>query len=289
MTTATLHEKRDGGVPGAGWPEDQGPEEQGPEIEWPEDEWPEDEWQVRVDLAACYRLAAHFGWDDILATHISARVPNEPGGGEAGVFLINPFGLRFDEITASSLLRIDLAGNQLDDSPFRVNPAGFTIHSAVHEVRHDAGCVMHLHTIDGMAVSALEEGLLPLNQTAMFPAADLAYHDFEGVALDLAERARVQADLGSANYLMLRNHGTLTVGRTVADAFMRMYFLERACSAQVRTLGMGRPFRLVPEGALARTQTKADQGPDDGMGGYPALAWPALLRLMDRHSPGYDA
>ena len=250
----------------------------------------EAEWRVRVDLAACYRLVAHYGWDDILATHISARVPGETGvPGAEGVFLINPFGLRFDEITASSLLRIDLAGNQLDDSTYRANPAGFTIHSAVHEVRHDAGCVMHLHTIDGMAVSALEEGLLPLNQTAMFPAADVAYHDFEGVALDLAERARVQVDLGSANYLILRNHGTLTVGRTVAEAFMRMYFLERACAAQVRTLAMGRPYRLVPPEALARTEASEDGGKDGGMGGYPALAWPALLRLVDRHSPGYDS
>lgn len=198
----------------------------------------EAEWNQRINLAACYRLVALFGWDDLVDTHISARVP-----GPEHHFLINPYGLLFEEITASSLVKVDLQGNQLTRSEYSINPAGFTIHSAIHEAREDAICVLHLHTLDGTAVSSCEEGLSPLNQTAQFVTHDLAYHDYEGVALDHNERPRLQHDLGNKNHLILRNHGTLTVGRSVASAFERMYHLERACSMQVRTRMLGRPIR----------------------------------------------
>lgn len=237
----------------------------------------EAEWAVRVDLAACYRLVSLFGWDDILATHISARIP-----GREDLFLINPFGLTFEEITASSLLRVDREGQVVDQSAYGANPAGFTIHSAVHEVRHDAGCVIHLHTLDGMAVSATSVGLLPLNQTAMLVSSDTAYHDFEGVALDLGERARIQRDLGKHHYLILRNHGTLAIGATVAEAFIRIYMLERACAAQVRTLSMGTMLHSASDESIDRTGAIGQS-----MEGYGALAWPALLRRLDRKLPGY--
>src|SRR2546421_11248215 len=188
-----------------------------------------EEWAVRTDLAAAYRAVALYGWDDLVDTHISARVP-----GPDHHFLINPYGLMFDEITASSLVKVDLDGNQLTKSEYSINPAGFTIHSAIHEVREDAGCVLHLHTLDGTAVSSSLEGLLPLNQTAQFVTHDLAYHDYEGVALDHDERPRLQKDLGSKNHMLLRNHGTLTVGPSVPSPFERMYHLERACTMHVR-------------------------------------------------------
>lgn len=237
---------------------------------------------IRVDLAACYRLVALHGWDDLIFTHISARVP-----GPEHHFLINPYGLMFEEITASSLVKIDMNGAVVGTSPYPVNPAGFTIHSAVHEVREDAGCVMHLHTPDGTAVSTSKEGLLPLNQTAQLVLPDLAYHDYEGVALDHDERPRLQRDLGAKNIMLLHNHGTLTVGRTCAEAFLRMYFLERACAMQVRTRMLGgadadhptAPDVIEKNAALARS------------GGLSVLAqrlvWPALLRKLDRANPGY--
>lgn len=237
------------------------------------------EWQVRVDLAACYRLVALNGWDDFIATHISARVP-----GTHDEFLINRLGLTFDEITASNLVRIDADGVVTDGSDARVNPAGFTIHSAVHQVREDAGCVIHLHTMDGMAVSALEEGLLPLNQTAMLAASDIAFHDYEGVALDLDERGRLQRDLGDHNMMLLRNHGTLVLGQSVGEAYTRIYTLERACTVQVRTLGMGRPLRQADPAVIERT---GEMGRD--FSGYAAVAWPAGLRRAHRYSPGFDA
>jgi ribulose-5-phosphate 4-epimerase/fuculose-1-phosphate aldolase len=240
---------------------------------------PEAEWRTRVDLAACYRLVALNGWDDILATHISARVP-----GKRDEFLINPFGLTFEEITASDLVRIDVDGNALSETPYQVNPAGFTIHSAIHMARHDAECVLHLHTLDGMAVSAMADGLLPLNQTSMFAYGDVAYHDFEGVALDLDERERLQRDLADKHYMILRNHGTLVAAATVPEAFIRMYFLERACTSQVRTLSGG---RAVYEPSLDAQEKTAVVG--TRAGGYAKLAWPALLRRLDRQSPGYEA
>ena len=238
--------------------------------------------EIRVDLAACYRLVALYGWDDLVFTHISARVP-----GPEHHFLINPYGLMFEEITASSLVKIDLKGEKVGASPYPVNPAGFTIHSAVHEAREDAGCVMHLHTPDGTAVSTSQERLLPLNQTAQLVLPDLAYHDYEGVALDLAERPRLQRDLGEKNIMLLHNHGTLTVGKNCAEAFLRMYFLERACTMQVRTRTLGSvesdhptaPDVIEKNAALARS------------GGLDAVArqlvWPALLRKLDRVDRGY--
>ena len=239
---------------------------------------------IRVDLAACYRLVALYGWDDLIFTHISARAP-----GADHHFLINPYGMMFEEITASSLVKIDLNGVAVGTSAYPVNPAGFTIHSAVHEVREDAGCVMHRHTPDGTAVSTSSEGLLPLNQTAQLVIPDLAYHDYEGVALDLDERPRLQRDLGAKNIMLLHNHGTLAVGRTCAEAFLRMYFLERACTMQVRTRMLGgatADHPTAPE-VIEKNATLALSG------GLPKLAeklvWPALLRKLDRIDPGFRA
>lgn len=235
---------------------------------------------IRIDLAACYRLVALHGWDDLIFTHISARVP-----GPEHHFLINPYGMTFDEITASSLVKIGLDGNPIGQSKYPVNPAGFTIHSAVHEVREDAGCVMHLHTLDGTAVATSVGGLQPLNQTAQLVIGDLAYHDYEGVALDLAERPRLQQDLGTKNLMLLRNHGTLAVGPTCAAAFMRMYYLERACSMQVRTRILGRDDYKTQQSVIDKNVAlgRAD--------GFPMLAdkllWPALLRKLDRLDPSY--
>lgn len=233
--------------------------------------------ELRRDLAAAYRLVALFGWDDLVATHISVRLP------EPNAFLINPFGMLFDEIRPADLVKVDLDGAVLSPTPWKVNHAGFVIHSAIHAARHDALCAVHLHTLDGVAVSTLEAGLLPLNQTAMLVASDLAFHEYEGVASNLDERARLVADLGDKNAMFLRNHGTLAVGRTVAEAFTTMYHLETACSIQVRALGMGRPLHPVAPEVIA---TVARFGP---MGGLEMVArdlvWPALLRKLDRLDP----
>ena len=242
---------------------------------------PAAEWEQRINLAACYRLVALYGWDDLVDTHISARVP----GGDHH-FLINPYGLMFDEITASSLVKVDLHGNQLSESEYSINPAGFTIHSAIHEVREDAICVLHLHTIDGTAVSSCTDGLLPLNQTAQFVTHDLAYHDYEGVALDHDERPRLQKDLGNKNHMLLRNHGTLTVGGSVASAFERMYHLERACSMQVRTRALGTPVYPVEQIAVDRN-TELLSNRDRAELRSTALVWPPLLRKLDRLDPSY--
>lgn len=236
--------------------------------------------EVRRDLAAAYRLAAIFGWDDLVATHLSARVPGKE------TFLINPFGMLFEEITPASLVEIDLDGQIVSKSDWAVNRAGFVVHSAVHAARPDAACVMHLHTCDGVAVSALEEGLLPLNQTAMLIADDIAFHDYEGVALELGERERLAADLGRKGLMLLRNHGTLALGPTIADTFTSMYFLEWACTVQVRTLGMGRP--LHGAGAEVAAKVAAMRGPG-GSALARDLVWPALLRKLDRAAPGWDA
>ena len=191
-----------------------------------------EERQTRIDLAACYRLCAFEGWDDLIYTHISASVPGEPHH-----YLINPFGYQFDEITASSLVKIDMDCNKLDaDNPYPVNPAGFVIHSAVHEARPDAECVLHTHTRAGVAVSAQKQGVLPISQQSTFVLASLAYHDYEGVAIRDDEKTRLQKDLGEANFLMLRNHGLLTVGKTIADAFLSMYTFENTCRIQVDAL-----------------------------------------------------
>jgi ribulose-5-phosphate 4-epimerase/fuculose-1-phosphate aldolase len=241
-----------------------------------------EEWQTRVDLAAAYRLVALFKWDDLVFTHISARVP-----GRHDEFLINPYGLMFDEMTASSLVRIDLQGNKLDESPFPVNPAGFTIHSAVHSARHDAQCVLHVHALNGIAVSAQEGGVLPLSQQSIFVLSDLAYHGYEGVALRDDEKPRLVADLGDKTFLMLRNHGLLTVGATIPDAFLAMYLFETVCTIQVRAQSGGGPLTRVDPRIIdgAKSQMKAATA---GQGGG-ALAWPGLLRRLDRVNPGYDA
>lgn len=239
-----------------------------------------EEWAVRVDLAAAYRLVAHYGWDDLIFTHLTARVP-----GPEHHFLINPYGLLFEEITASSLVKVNLQGDKVDHSPHPINPAGFTIHSAVHEVRRDAGCVMHLHTVDGSAVSAMKGGLRALTQGAMLVHSDLAYHEYEGIALDADERPRLQADLGQHCAMLLYNHGTLTVGQTVAEAFMRMYALERACSMQVRILAGGEPH-LPPEGVAAKVAAQVAV-PEYGEVVVRRLAWPALRRMLDRRDPSY--
>jgi ribulose-5-phosphate 4-epimerase/fuculose-1-phosphate aldolase len=238
------------------------------------------EWAQRVNLAACYRLIAHYGWDDLVDTHISARVP-----GPEHHFLINPYGLMFDEITASSLVKVDLDGNQLTKSQYSINPAGFTIHSAIHEVREDAGCVLHLHTPDGTAVSSCTEGLLPLNQTAQLVTYDLAYHDYEGIALDHDERPRLQKDLGTKNHMLLRNHGTLTVGRSVASAFERMFHLERACTMQVRTRMLGPTYPV--DQAVVDKNSALLSNPERQELRSTTLVWPPLLRKLDRLDPSY--
>jgi ribulose-5-phosphate 4-epimerase/fuculose-1-phosphate aldolase len=234
------------------------------------------EWAARVDLAACYRIIALYEWDDLIGTHISARVP-----GEDDVFLINSFGLMFDEITASNLVRVNLAGDVLERNKSNVNPAGFTIHSAVYAARPDVNAVIHLHTLDGMAVSTSASGLLPLTQTAMTVSGRVAYHDFEGVALDLDERERLQEHLGQNEVMILRHHGTLAVGETMSTAFARIYQLERACTAQVRALATRSDLAPVDPAAVARTATS------DGLVTYGRFAWPAVRRKLERLDPSY--
>ncbi len=234
-----------------------------------------EEWQTRVDLAAAYRLVAAFKWDDLVFTHLSARVPDQEGQ-----FLINPYGLLFDEISASSLVKVDIHGNKLDDCAFDVNPAGFTIHSAIHSARHDAHCVMHTHTLNGIAVSAQKGGVLPLSQQSIFVLSSLGYHAYEGVALRDDEKPRLVADLGSCNFLMLRNHGLLTVGGTIADAFLAMYLFETVCTIQVRAMAGGSALIHVDPRIIDSAAQQARQA-TRGVGGG-ALTWPGLLRRLDR-------
>ncbi len=237
------------------------------------------EWQTRIDLAACYRAIALHGWDDLVFTHVSARVP-----GHDVHFLINAYGMMFEEVTASSLIKVDLAGNKVLESEHNINPAGFVIHSAVHEVRHDAACVLHTHSRAGIAVSAQADGLLPISQTSLFPYSNLAYHDYEGVALNDGEKPRLVADLGNSNAMILRNHGLLTTGATVADAFLMMYLLETACQIQVMAQSSGGELLQVPAPIVAGIQAQAEQV-TKGLGG--ALVWPGLLRKLDRRDPSY--
>ena len=239
------------------------------------------EWQLRLDLAAAYRLVALYGWSDLVFTHISARIP-----GPEHHFLINPYGLMFDEITASSLVKVDQDCNQLSDSPFPVNPAGFTIHSAIHAVREDAGCVLHTHTRAGVGVSAQQAGVLPISQQSTFVLASLAYHDYEGVAFREDEKPRLQADLGDKNFLMLRNHGLLTVGRTIADAFLNMYIFETTCQIQLAAQSGGAALTEVnPQ--IVQGVAHAMKVQTGGMGG--AFVWPALIRKLDRTDKGWRA
>ena len=237
------------------------------------------EWQTRVDLAAAYRLIAMHGWDDLVYTHISAAVPDEQGH-----FLINPYGLFFEEITASSLVKIDLEGNKVLPSPYEINPAGFTIHSAIHAVRHDVACVLHTHTRAGVAVSAQKNGLLPLSQHSLFVLSSLGYHDYEGVALNEDEKPRLVADLGDKMALMLRNHGLLTAGPTIADAFQAMYFLEVSCQIQINAQSGGGELTMIDPKILAGIREQAKQV-SRGMGGQ--LVWPGLLRKLDRRDPSF--
>lgn len=241
----------------------------------------EEEWAVRVDLAAAYRLVALYGWDDLIFTHLSARVP-----GPEHHFLINPYDMMFEEITASSLVKIDVEGQPVVPTAHPVNPAGFTIHSAIHIAREDAHAVMHLHTPDGQAVSAMAEGLLPHTQTAMIAKHNVAYHEYEGIATDLEERERLVEDLGDKHAMILRNHGTLAVGSAVSDCFLRLYYLERACEAQVKMLSAGREnLNTPPQGVEGKVET---QSPPAGMAMLAqALAWPALLRKLDRIDPSF--
>jgi ribulose-5-phosphate 4-epimerase/fuculose-1-phosphate aldolase len=242
-----------------------------------------EEWQARVDLAAAYRLVAHFRWDDLVFTHITAKIPGTEH------FLINPYGLMFDEITASSLVKIDIAGKVLQETPFPINPAGFVIHSAVHSARHDAQCVMHTHTLNGVAVSAQKNGVLPISQFSIFVLASLAYHDYEGVALRDDEKPRLVADLGDKTYLMLRNHGLLTVGPTIPAAFGAMYVFETTCAAQIRAQAGGSIAAgdlIEIDADVLRTATEQarlatlNKGPGE-------LIWPGLLRRLERIDPGY--
>ena len=239
----------------------------------------EEEWAIRVDLACAYRMVAYYGWDDLIFTHLSARIP-----GPEHHFLLNPYNLMFEEVTASSLVKVDVQGNPVDPSPFITNPAGFTIHSAIHMARDDAHAVMHLHTPAGQAVSAHQEGLLPLTQTAMAVRADVAFHDYEGIAVDLSERERLVADLGDKNAMILRNHGTLAVGKNVGECFVRLYFLERACQAQIMALSAGDQVNNPPQGA---PETTAQQGKIGITLAANMLAWPALLRKAHRLDPSF--
>ncbi len=238
-----------------------------------------EEWRIRVDLAALYRLVALQGWDDLIYTHISARLP-----GAEHQFLINPYGMLFEEITASSLVKIDLDGNVLSETNYMINPAGFTIHSAIHEAREDAQFVMHLHSDQGVAVSAQKEGVLPLSQHALIVLPHLAFHDYEGIALNADEKSRLVADLGDKRLMLLRNHGTLSVGSTAANCWVGMYYLERTCRTQVLALSGGR--QGVLHASNAAIDTVRDQSPFALAG---KIAWPACLRKLDRESPGYDA
>ncbi|WP_395342453.1 class II aldolase/adducin family protein [Ningiella sp. W23] len=239
----------------------------------------EQEWQARVDLAACYRMIAHYGWDDLVFTHISARVP-----GPEHHFLINPYGMLFEEVTASSLVKVNLQGEKVQDSPYDINPAGFVIHSAVHESREDASCVMHLHTTAGVAISALKDGLQAYSQQSLFALSSLSYHDYEGVALNPDEKVRLVADLGSTNFMILRNHGLLTCASTIPDTFLLMFILQRACEIQLQAQASNQPLITINDKILAGIKAQADEVTRSAGG---ALAWPGILRKLDRMCPDF--
>lgn len=250
----------------------------------------EAEWALRCQLAAVYRLCAIYGWTDLVFTHISVRLPDEPNakGEMEERFLINPYGLLFQEITATSLVKVDLNGNICQDTPYFINPAGFTIHSAVHMAREDAGCVIHLHTPYGIAVSAQKDGLRRYSQFSMQVFNDLAYHDYEGIALDLDERERIVNDMGTKSLLMLRNHGTLSLGPNCAIAFLRMYFLENACKAQILAQSVGSPDALHEEPSEMADRVGTQSAPAFVQGMGDNLVWPGLIRHLKRTNPGYD-
>ncbi|RYF58556.1 MAG: class II aldolase/adducin family protein [Comamonadaceae bacterium] len=237
-----------------------------------------EEWQLRVDLAACYRLIAAYGWSDLVFTHVSARIP-----GPEHHFLINPYGLLFEEITASSLVKVDAQCNKVIDSPFPVNPAGFVIHSCIHDARHDVQCVLHTHTRAGVAVSAQKNGVLPISQQSIFVLASLAYHAYEGVALRDDEKPRLVADLGTKNFMVLRNHGLLTVGKTIPDAFLSMYTFENTCRIQIDAQAGGELVAVDPSILQGLAQVMKTVTAGQGAN----IAWPALLRKLDREDPSY--
>lgn len=239
----------------------------------------EQEWQLRVDLAACYRLVADLGWDDIIYTHISAKLDG------ADEYLVNPFGIAFDEVTASSLVKVDLQGNILDDTPYSINPAGFTIHSAIHEVREDAHCVIHLHTNATTTIATQKCGLLPLSQYSMFSLASLSYHGYEGLAVNAEEKLRLQQDLGTTNHMLLVNHGGLTVGGTVGDAFMRFFDLQRACEIQVMMQSTGQELIEVPQPILDNIKQQQNVVNIGETGGQ--KIWPAMLRKAYKLDPSF--
>ncbi|QBG35362.1 class II aldolase/adducin family protein [Litorilituus sediminis] len=238
------------------------------------------EWQVRVDLAACYRLLQMHGWDDLIHTHISARIPGTEH------ILINAFGLAFEEITASNLVKIDIDGNIIDpDCPFEINPAGFTIHSAVHEARHEDMCALHVHTNETIAVASTQEGLLRLSQYSMFALASMSYHDYEGLAVNADEKLRLQNDLGNANFMLLRNHGALTMGKTIGDAFMHMYDLTRACQVQLQVMATGMDPVYAPQSIIDGIKAQAAIVHSGETGGQ--KAWPAMVRRVFRNDPTF--
>ncbi|WP_373318214.1 class II aldolase/adducin family protein [Ameyamaea chiangmaiensis] len=239
----------------------------------------QDEQQLRCDLAAAYRLIAHFDMTDLVYTHLSVRLP-----GDANRFLVNPYGYLFEEITASSLVVVDADGLPAQATTHDVNPAGFVIHSAIHRQRHDAACVMHTHTLAGMAVAAQKQGILPLNQISMEFSTSVALHPYEGIAADdnMSERERLVADLGDATAMILQNHGLLTVGTSVAEAFYRMYYLDQACRIQLAAQAAGVPLNIPSEATVARTNTQFVEEADKGI-----LVWKALLRKLDREQPDY--
>lgn len=246
---------------------------------WVQENVSSEEWEQRINLAACYRLIALYNWDDLIFTHVSMRVP-----GTEPHFLINAYGMLFEEMTASSLVKVDLSGNKVLDSPFDINPAGYVIHSAIHEAREDAHCVLHLHTTDGVAVSAQKNGVLPISQQSIIVLASLGYHDYEGLALRDEEKPRLVNDLGDKNFLMLRNHGLLTVAGNIPDAFIQMYLFQKCCEIQVRA--QSENVELIPVdpkiigGAMQQVKEVTKQA-----GG--SLAWPALLRKLDRIDSSY--
>ena len=237
------------------------------------------EWQARVELAACYRLVHRFGWDDLVFNHITAQVP-----GEAGHFLINPYGLLYNEMCASNMVKVDIEGNKVMDSPYDINPAGYVVHSAVHEVRHDVDCVIHWHSRAGVAVAAQRDGLLPISQQATVVLASLGYHDYEGIAVDEEERKTIQKNLGNKTNLILRNHGLLVVGNTVADAFLLMYIFETACQVQIAAQSGGADLISIDQSIIDDTARRASMVTKGQFGG---IAWPALIRQLDQSDASF--
>jgi ribulose-5-phosphate 4-epimerase/fuculose-1-phosphate aldolase len=241
------------------------------------------EWHARVDLAACYRLVHHFGWTDLIYNHITLNVPEQPG-----VFLTNPFGLSYEEVTASSLVKIDLDGNVLSETPYRVNRAGFIIHSAIHAAREDAQCILHTHSLAGSAIACLQEGLVPLTQGGLQFHGRISYHDYEGFNVRPDERQRLVRSLGKNSALVLRNHGLLVCGPTVGKAFQRMYFLEQACNVQLEVMKTGRPINFPASEIANLTAEHWAQGTSDASANDD-IEWNAMVRMMDRLQPGFRA